>query len=315
MISLWQMMVIRQIMQSGSVSAAARTLGRTQPALSAAVKEMEKRLDFKLFQRENGRLTPAPETYFLMERADSIISQVEDLAQMMQSGGEVSAAKINVSSMPVLSEHFLPGVIASFAKMHPGAGFHMAVQGSPDVLASLDAQRFDVGLAERGQPNNLVACRQFEVACVCALPKDDPVAAKSVISPSDLAGRACASFLPDHHITRGLATAFEGAGIELNVKFELQNGAAQYEIIGSGADFSLLSPLSALIYRRRWPQGDRLTFRPFVPEINYQFSVITPKRRPSSRLAGKFASFLEQQVTLMLDDARTLIQDDVRSTL
>ncbi|MEL0325876.1 MAG: LysR family transcriptional regulator, partial [Burkholderiaceae bacterium] len=68
MISLWQMTVIREIMRAGSVSGAARTLGRTQPALSAAVKEMEKRLDFQLFTRENGRLQPAPETYFLLER-------------------------------------------------------------------------------------------------------------------------------------------------------------------------------------------------------------------------------------------------------
>ena len=42
MISLWQMTVIREIMKSGSISAAARELGRTQPALSATVKELEK---------------------------------------------------------------------------------------------------------------------------------------------------------------------------------------------------------------------------------------------------------------------------------
>jgi len=43
-INLWQMTVIREIMKSGSISAAARELGRTQPALSATVKELEKNL-------------------------------------------------------------------------------------------------------------------------------------------------------------------------------------------------------------------------------------------------------------------------------
>ena len=57
-------------MRTGSVSGAARTLGRTQPALSAAVKKMEKRLDFQLFTRENGRLQPAPETC-LLQRAEN----------------------------------------------------------------------------------------------------------------------------------------------------------------------------------------------------------------------------------------------------
>ena len=52
MISLWQMTVIREIMKSGSISAAARQLGRTQPALSATVKELEKKINFQLFKRE-----------------------------------------------------------------------------------------------------------------------------------------------------------------------------------------------------------------------------------------------------------------------
>ena len=62
MISLWQMTVIREIMKSGSISAAARELGRTQPALSATVKELEKNfisqkdfivLKFDLFIQKN----------------------------------------------------------------------------------------------------------------------------------------------------------------------------------------------------------------------------------------------------------------------
>ena len=43
MISLWQMTVIREIMKTGSISAAARQLGLAQPALSATVKELEKK--------------------------------------------------------------------------------------------------------------------------------------------------------------------------------------------------------------------------------------------------------------------------------
>jgi len=41
MFSLWQMAVIRKIMKTGSISAAARQLGRTQPALSATGKELK----------------------------------------------------------------------------------------------------------------------------------------------------------------------------------------------------------------------------------------------------------------------------------
>ena len=297
-------------MRAGSVSGAARTLGRTQPALSAAVKEMEKRLDFQLFTRENGRLQPAPETFFLLQRADEIISQVEHLEQMMRTGGAATAAKIAVISMPVLSEHFLPGVIAAFTAVQPQAGFHLAVEGSPDVLAAMEAQRFDVGLAERGQTNALVNCRQFEVPCVCAFPGDDPLLAKRFITPADLAGRTCASFLPNHHIARALHMAFDEAGVPLNPKFEMQNGAAQYEIIGVSAGFGVFSPLNAWIHRRLWPESRRLAFRRFVPEVYYQFSIVTPKRRRLSRAAASFVVELESAVTTMLDEVEKLIDGE-----
>ena len=104
MISLWQMTVIREIMKSGSISAAARQLGRTQPALSATVKELEKKLDCQLFKREKGRLMPMPETFFLLEKANEILEQVDELHQLLQAGVEASPTKITMSSMPVFTQ-------------------------------------------------------------------------------------------------------------------------------------------------------------------------------------------------------------------
>ena len=124
-------------------------------------------------------------------------------------------------------------------------GFQVAVQKSPEVISGIEAQRFDIGLAERGKDTELIKCRRFDVECVCALPSGDPLLRKSVIEPTDLAGRSCASFLPEHHITKALKIAFDGAGVPFDPKFQVQSGAAQYEIIKSDAALSVFSPLTA----------------------------------------------------------------------
>ena len=309
MISLWQMTVIREIMKTGSISAAARQLGRTQPALSATVKELEKNMNCQLFERQRGRLIPVPEAFFLLDRANEILEQVDDLKQLLKSGGEATPTKINISSMPVFGDHFLPAIIAEFSKKHPKANFQVAVQGSPEVISSMETQRFDVGLAERGKESDLIHCRRFNVDCVCALPNGDPLLAKSVIEPADLAGRPCASFLPEHHIAEALKAAFDNAGVAFDPKFQMQNGAAQYEIIGSGAGFGVFSPLNAWIHRRLWPDNNSIAFRRFTPKITYQFSIITPKRHPLSRAAMAFARALEAAVIQMLDEAQSHIDD------
>ena len=156
MIRLWQTTVIRKIMKTGSISAAARQLGRTQPALSATVKELERNMNCPLFERQKGRLIPVPEAFFLLDRANEILEQVNDLKKLLKSGGEATPTKINVSSMSVFGDHFLPRIIAEFSKKHPKANFQVAVQGSPEVISSMETQRFDVVISERGKESDLI---------------------------------------------------------------------------------------------------------------------------------------------------------------
>jgi DNA-binding transcriptional LysR family regulator len=131
----------------------------------------------------------------------------------------------------------------------------------------------------------------------------------AVVEPNDLAGRSCASFLPEHHITKALKIAFDSAGVPFDPKFQMQNGATEYEIIGSGAAFGVFSPLTAWIHRRIWSDNRSLEFPRFSPKSPYHFSIITPKRRPLLRAALAFVEALESAVSRTLSETRKLIDD------
>ena len=162
--------------------------------------------------------------------------------------------------MPVLNEHFLPGVIANFSKNHQKAGFQVAVQKSPEVISSREAQRFDIGLAKREEEAGLIKFRRLDVDCVCALPSGNPQLRKSLIEPTDLAGRSCASFRSKHHITKALKIAFDVAGVSFDPKFRMNKGAPQYEIITLGNALSVFSPLTPWTHRQMWRDNRFLEF-------------------------------------------------------
>lgn len=67
--NLQQLAVFREVMETGSVSAAARNLGRTQPAVSASLKTLEDSLGMALFHREGRRLIAVPEAHYLLSEA------------------------------------------------------------------------------------------------------------------------------------------------------------------------------------------------------------------------------------------------------
>ncbi|MFT5114726.1 MAG: DNA-binding transcriptional LysR family regulator [Parasphingorhabdus sp.] len=68
----------REVVNTGSVSEAARRLHRSQPAISAVIANLENELGIQLFIRQGMRLTPAPEAYFLLHEADAILQRVDD---------------------------------------------------------------------------------------------------------------------------------------------------------------------------------------------------------------------------------------------
>jgi DNA-binding transcriptional LysR family regulator len=115
--------------------------------------------------------------------------------------------------------------------------------------------------------------------------------------------------LPEHHIAKALKAAFDRAGVDFDPKFQMQNVAAQYEIIRSGAGFGVFSASSTLFQHRLWSSNNNIAFRRFIPKITYQFSMVTPKRRPLSRTAMAFTRALEEAVIQMLDEAQSYIDD------
>ncbi|WP_208508335.1 LysR family transcriptional regulator, partial [Variovorax paradoxus] len=64
--------VFNAIMLSGSVSAAARILNVTQPAVTQTLKHAEQQLGYALFVRDKGGMKPTPEARQLHLRAQKI---------------------------------------------------------------------------------------------------------------------------------------------------------------------------------------------------------------------------------------------------
>ena len=54
--TLAQLIAFREVMLTGSISQAARNLGRTQPALSSTLASLERDLGFALFERRRKHL-------------------------------------------------------------------------------------------------------------------------------------------------------------------------------------------------------------------------------------------------------------------
>jgi len=311
MLKLWHLTVIREVINTGSISKAAQALGRSQPALSLVIADAETHIGYKLFKRLNGRLQPVPEAKFFLQRAEEILEKMKNLERFMVRSANQSF-QIRIACMPVLSEIFLPKIIADFATEHKDAHFYLRAQPSARVHESIASQQFDVGFAENPAESELYFTKDFSLPTMIALPDGHPLTCHRVLTPKNLHDVPFSTFLPEHELTIQLRAAFESVDAKLNIPFFLQNAAAQYSVVESGHAVGFMSLLSVWLYQENWERSSRkkVVFRPFTPRIYQNVSLITPRHRPLPQISQLFSAKLEKSVHSILSATKFQFQLD-----
>lgn len=102
------------VVHTGSISAAARRLGLSQPTVSQQVKSLERTLGTPLFSREGGRVELTAAGRALQGYADSTLSSWRFVVdQVREAAGRDDLVDLSLASFPSANAALLPGALAS----------------------------------------------------------------------------------------------------------------------------------------------------------------------------------------------------------
>jgi len=295
-----QMKAFHELMLTGSVSAAARNLNRSQPAVSALISGLEDELGMKLFERRNGRLHPVPESFYLQEECSELLGRVSTLQKNIQGIKALNSGKIEIVTMPGPSVFLLPKLIADFTVDKSNVTTEMISRSSEIVFQLVAAQQYDLGVADhfqgRARNTSLLKERIFRFDCMCALHRDDPFAKKECISPGDLDNKPLATLYSDHELFGNVERIFRDSKMSLNVKFTTQYFIPLLTFVERNLAYAIVDPIAAESYRLYKGEGGSLVFRPFIPAASYSISVLTPAYRPASLLTRSLTEKLIEEM-------------------
>ena len=128
--NLSQMTAFRAVMNSASLSEAAEKLGRTQPAVSLAIRSLEETLGLQLFERRGRQLIPVPEAHYLLAETRDILDRMNSVAGTMKSLQSGQRGNLNVACMPGPSTFLFPRFVSRY------------VGDNPDIRVSLSSPHF-----------------------------------------------------------------------------------------------------------------------------------------------------------------------------
>lgn len=166
--------VFNAVMLTGSVSAAARLVNVTQPAVSRTLQHAEIQLGFPLFQRVRGRLTPTAEAQTLYPHIERLFAQLDEVQRLAANlkAGSSSQGTLRVLTVLALSLEVFPRAMHLFRQKYPQVPVIHEALHSPQIASSLALQEADVGFVFSA-PNHpaLVQEQIGQGRIVCIVPK------------------------------------------------------------------------------------------------------------------------------------------------
>jgi len=200
---LLQLRYFKKVAETGKISAAAKELYISAPALSATLSRLEKELGVKLFDRQANRIVLNQQGEIFLRHVDGVFASLEsaktEMAQSLQKqGGEV---RIAVTDAILWRE-----LLSYFTEAYPEIRI-LATTVPLSRLRDLSLSgRYTFLLAAEGETENAdwVSRPLFEDRLMLMAHKNHPLAQKTSLRLSDLRGEKI--FLPPQDFAFGRRT-------------------------------------------------------------------------------------------------------------
>ena len=298
-----QISTFRAVMTSQSLSDAAKKLGKTQPAVSAAIKALEDQLGLELFVRKGRKLIPVPEAQYLLAEADTILSQMARVRQTMRSLSDGQTGTLRVAAMPGPVSLLFPKFIA--AKMSDAKDITVSLQArtSSQISELVRAQAIDFGFADAPDGDQIESLYQTEIIsadCLVALPRGHPLTEKAQISVTDLSDQPLGSLPVSHAQTMALQERYQAIGQKMHTSVESQTFLSILHFVAAGQCCTVLDPLSVFMAQGPDALVHGIDVRPMRDPIRYRYAIFYPNYRPISVVARTVQAAWREKVLDLL---------------
>ena len=128
------------VFRTGSLSAAARTLGATQPTVGRHIAALEKSLDGNaLFTRSQSGLMPTDLALELVPHAESMAAAADALVRTASAQADDIAGTVRISASEIVGTELLAPILTEFRRLHPHVEIELGLSNRNADLLRRDA--------------------------------------------------------------------------------------------------------------------------------------------------------------------------------
>jgi DNA-binding transcriptional LysR family regulator len=156
-----EMQVFLRVVESGSFSAAARTLLMTPSTVSKLVNRIEERLGVRLLERSTRHLSLTAEGRVYYERSQALLAELEDIERELGQGAGTVGGTVRVNASVAFGTLGLEPLLPAFWAAYPDILVDLSLS---DEIVDLYLDRTDVAFRVGALPASSLVARRVGVA-------------------------------------------------------------------------------------------------------------------------------------------------------
>lgn len=276
------------VSQYHSITQAAQKLYVTQPAISNAIRELEREFSVCLFTRFKNHLTLTKEGELFYQKANALLQTIEQTSSQLYDIGR-QTAPVRIGIPPLLSTIFFPELLIEFNRKYPDIPVELFEYGSIRAAALVNDDVLDLSFVNMhfydiDKMNSYQITTDFFVFCVSP---EHHLANEPEISIEMLANEPLIMYNTDSVQNTTLNALFENTGNKPNIVLH----ASQLYTI---KNFVRNNLGGAFLYSSLLDDDSGLVRIPVIPHIEQDIGIVWKKGKYINNSVEKFISFTQK---------------------
>ena len=238
--TLKQLRALAAIIDTGTVTAAAKRLNVTPPAVTMQVQLLEEHLGLPLLDRAGDHFQPSAAGREVLAAVARVERALADCGAALDAMKGLKAGLVSVGLVST-AKYFVPNALGAFARNHPGIDIALVVGNREEIIAALASDGVD--LAIMGRPPLDMEVDKIPIGQhphVMIAPIGHPLQGRRLAAGA-LAGSTFLSREPGSGTRNLMERFFREAGVEPRIGMEIGSNETIKQAVMAGLGLAFIS--------------------------------------------------------------------------
>lgn len=295
---LRQLEAFAAVVETGTVTGAARLLGRSPSVVTRQIQELEIVLNYALLHRSGPKVSPTEQGYLFFEEIDQLLQSFQHAEACARAIGSAKPRPLEIAAIPALSVSLVPRALAAIDMALLPEHVHVNTVSAERTVQEVVSRTADYGVSSYPFDRSDLDVHWIgEAPCVAVMRKDHPMASNTSIRLRDLQGERLLTL--SVRLRTRIDYAFTKEGVTITRVFQSGSSSTVLGMAREGLGVAVIDPATAF----GLPLVG-LVIKPLEVSIPFLFGAFTRSAKTSSATIKALNASLMEQAPILIPGFR-----------